>query len=292
MSPKPKPKRLWPDSAALLERSRGVFFAQWEELLRLRRAVLKTSDPDDIHDLRVASRRFRAALELFYPFMPKGPKTALRKSVRKLTRTLGGLRNVDEAELFFRSLTNADKQADNTLLRALSELRAAELKRIRKTLKGFDHRHLDRSVREMVAGLNEDSISKLSSISLLAYFSEVSIRLYMPIHQLLAGSTEPEHETSRHALRIAVKKWRYFFELVATILDRDYTQFLELLKEYQSLLGRMNDIKEFRVLLGKLKLPHDERDNAEASLLAEDSHLLETLAELVERKPLVYTFLI
>ena len=212
--------------------------------------------------------------------------------MRKLTRTLGGLRNIDEAELFFRSRTNTGKPAGIKLIRELSELRAIELKRIRKALKDFDHRNLDRSVREMAHGLNVDSISELKSISLLAYFSEVSIRLFMPIHQLLAGSTEPEHETSRHALRIAVKKWRYFFEIIATILDRDYTPFLELLKEYQSILGRMNDITEFRVLLGKVKLPHDEREYAEASLLAEDSHLLEIFTELVERKPLAYTFLI
>jgi len=67
----PKPERLPPDSATILERSRGVFFAQWEELLRLRRAVLKTSDLDDIHDLRVASRRFRAAVELIFSIFGK-----------------------------------------------------------------------------------------------------------------------------------------------------------------------------------------------------------------------------
>src|SRR5471030_2866655 len=99
----PKPVQLPPDTATILERFTGVLFAQWEELLRLRRAVLKSSDLDDIHDLRVASRRLRAALELFYPFAQKGSKTELKKSVRKLTLILGGLRNIDEALIFFQS---------------------------------------------------------------------------------------------------------------------------------------------------------------------------------------------
>src|ERR1035437_3204417 len=128
------PARLWPDSATILERSRGVFFAQWEELLRLRRVVMKTSDQDDIHDLRVASRRVRAALELFYPFAPKGSKTELRKNIRKLTRILGGLRNIDEALLFFKSRAKTDISADKKLFNALSELRSGELKRIEKAL--------------------------------------------------------------------------------------------------------------------------------------------------------------
>lgn len=269
-----------------------MFFAQWEELLRLRRAVMKTSDIDDIHDLRVASRRFRAVLELFYPFVPKGPKTGLRKNIRTLTRILGGLRNIDEALLFFQARVRTDVPADTALLRTLSRLRPGELRRIGKALKAFDHRSLDRVVREMVAGVNEASITERNSISLLAYFSDVSIRQYLPIHRLLAVSTVPGNHASRHALRIAIKKWRYFFETIALILDRDYTPLLELLKEYQSILGRMNDMAEFELLLGAMKLSPDQLEHATAILKTEDAHLLESFTELIERKPLVYTFLI
>jgi CHAD domain-containing protein len=288
----PKPSRLPPDSAIILERSRGVFFAQWEELLRLRRAVLKTSDLDDIHDLRVASRRFRAELELFNPFAPKGSITELKKNVRKLTQTLGGLRNVDEAQLFFKSRTPSESSTDTMLCQAISGLRTRELKQIEKSLKVFDHRNLDRLVREMVAGLNEDCITDRNRFSLLAYFSDVSIRLYLPIQQLLPVSNAPEHRASRHALRIAIKKWRYFFEIIAQVLDRDYTHILEKLKEYQSILGRMNDIVEFEVLLHHLDLSPDTREYVEATFQAEDALLLENLTKLIKRKPLAYTFLI
>lgn len=284
--------RLWPDSATILERSRAVFFAQWEELLRLRRVVIKSSNPEDIHDLRVASRRFRAALELFYPFVAKGPRTELRKRVRKLTRVLGGLRNIDEALLFFRTSDGSVDSSCKMLVRALSLVRPLELKRIEKTLKAFDHRTLDRMVRRMVAGVNETSIAERSSITLLAYFSDVSIRQYMSIHQLLAGAANPGNGSSRHALRIAIKKWRYFFEIIGTILDRDYGTFLEQLKEYQAVLGRMNDIVEFEVLLRGTKVPPEERESAKEALKAEETRLLDAFAELVERNPLSYTFLI
>jgi CHAD domain-containing protein len=285
-----KPARLWPDSLTILERSRGLFFAQWEELLRLRRAVMKSSDIDDIHDLRVASRRFRAVLELFYPFAPEDSKGELRKSVRKLTQTLGTLRNIDEALLFFQSRT--DGSADFKLCNTVSKLRSPELKRIRKTLVAFDHRSLDRMVREIVAALKEDSSADSSSVSFLAYFSNASIRHFIPIHQLLAVSTRPESAAQRHALRIAIKKWRYFFEIIAQILDRNYTHHLGLLREYQSILGRMNDIAEFRCLVSNLELPKKEQEYAEATFLKEDARLLENFTRLVEQKPLVYTFLI
>ena len=285
-----KSARLWPDSTTILERSRGVFFAQWEELLSLRRAVMKSFDIGDIHDLRVASRRFRALLELFYPFAPKDSKATLRKSVRKLTQTLGGLRNIDEALLFFQS--RPDDSAGFKLCHTISKLRLSELKRIKKALAAFDHRKLDRMVREIVAVLKEDFGADRNSISLLAYFSDVSIRHYMPIHQLLAVSTKPEFCEQRHTLRIAIKKWRYFFEIVGQILDRNYTPHLGLLREYQSILGRMNDIAEFRLLSSNMELSQNEQEYADAIFLKEDAVLLENFTKLVAQKPLTYTFLI
>ena len=285
-----KPARLWPDSVTILERSRGVFFSQWQELLRLRRIAMKSFDIEDIHDLRVASRRFRAVLELFYPFTPKDSRADLRKKVRKLTQILGCLRNMDEALLFFQ--TRTEGSTDYKLFHAISKQRLSELKKIKKALTAFEHRKLDRMVREIVAMLKEDTITDRNSITLLAFFSDVSIRQFIPIHQLLAVSTKPEFTAQRHALRIAIKKWRYFFEIIAQILDRDYTPHIGLLREYQAILGRMNDIAEFRLLLSNLELPKDEQEYAEEIFLKEDTLLLENFTKLVERKQLTYTFLI
>lgn len=287
-----KPERLPPDSATILERSRGVFFAQWEELLRLKDVVIKTSDPDDIHDLRVASRRFRAALELYYPFAPKISKSGLRKNVRELTRILGGLRNIDEARLFLQLRANTGTPVAPKLCTALSELRSAELKRIGKAIKSFDHDDYDRDVRQIVAGLTQGAIAGRNRFSLLSYFSEVSIRSFLPIHRLLAVAGAPERMASRHALRIAIKKWRYLLEIMEQVLGRDYTRILELLKEYQTLLGRMNDMAEFGLLFSRLELFDNELTDLKAILLAEDARLLGNLNELIERKPLAYTFLI
>lgn len=279
---------LWPDSATMLERSRVLLLAQWEELLRLRHAVIKSADLNDIHDLRVASRRFRALLELFYPFLSKVPKAGLRKAVRKLTRVLGGVRNIDEAVIFFQARIKTDDSVGLALVRALTLLRPGEFKRIKAALNEFDHRALDRVVQEMSGGVNKALIIRRNSISLLAYFSDVSIRLYLPIHQLLTIATIPERRRSRHFLRIAIKKWRYFFEIIAQILDRDYVQTVELLKEYQSLLGRMNDLVEFKFLIRTLELPKGEREDAKTVLRSEEELLLDKFCQLVGEKSLQY----
>ena len=283
-----KRARLWPDSATILERSKYVFFQQWAELLRVKRTAMHDLDPTVIHDLRIVSRRFRAVLELFYPLVPKGSKTELRKNVRKLTRALAKLQNMDEAHTFFK----LQEPMTLSLCRRITELRSTEEGNCLKALKGFYHNHLDREVHKMANGINEHSITKRNSISILAYFSDISIRQYMPIHQHLAGATLPEHQTTRRALRIAIKKWHHFFEIIAPILDCDYSKILAQLQEYQTLLERLNSITEFEELVRNVKLLPNERKYADTMLLEEENRLLKTFAELIERKPLAYTFLI
>lgn len=281
-----KPEKSTTDLSVVQERFSGVFISHWEELLRLRRVVLKTSDLDDIHDLRVASRRFRAVLDLYRRLSSKSLKSGVNKSVRKLTRTLGGLRNVDEARVFFQDRTGTDAFADSILGRTLSGLRSREVKRIGKALISFEHRKLDRIVRKMSARLNLDRIMERSDLSIQTLFSQASASIYLPIQDAFPVSTLPGHRVERHTLRIAIKKWRYFLEITAQVLERDYSSVLEQLKEYQSYLGRMNDIVEFEILLRGLKLPISELEHAQAILAAEDASLLAGFRELAEGNPL------
>ncbi len=279
-------------TAASAKRSRDVVLEQWRELLRLRRGVLRTSDIEAIHDLRVASRRFRAALGLFEPWIPQKNAALLKKNIRKLTRVLGALRNIDEALLFFRLHTPAESAGGYQLRYMLTQMRGGELTRIKESLTAFDRHRLDRIVRKAAEGLEEHQIADSRKSPLTTYFSDTCIKLYQPIQDLLPASLSREQREPRHALRIAIKKWRYFFEIAAPVLKRDYGSILGLLKEYQAILGRMNDVAAFGALCGGLTLSRRERGFIEATLNAEDELLLQQLTELIEQKPLTYTFLL
>lgn len=274
-----------------MERSRELLVAQWHELLRLRRDVLKTSGLEAIHDLRVASRRFRAALRLFEPWIPPKNAALLNKNIRKLTRNLGSLRNIDEALLFFRLHTPAESAGGYQLCYLLTQMRGGELARVNESLTTFDRHRLNRTVRKAAARLEDRQITAGKACSLPDYFSDTCNRLYQPVHDLLPLATSPEQRDSRHLLRIAIKKWRYFFEIVAPLLGADAGPILERLKEYQTVLGRMNDVAVFGALCNSLILSRRERRFVEITLRGEDELLLQKLTELIEQKPLVYTFL-
>lgn len=274
----------------ILKRSRETMLAQWRELRRLRGEVLKTSDLEAIHDLRVASRRFRAVVSLFEPWIPPRCASALKKRSRKLTRLLGALRNIDEALLFFRQHTPAGSGGGYQLCRLLSKSRPGELARIGEGLKAFDARGLDRTVRKAAAGMEEERGTDNGVDTLPAYFSATGLRLFQPIRDLLPLATSREQRDSRHLLRIAIKKWRYFLEIAAPLLGYEAGSILGLLKEYQTILGRMNDIVEFGALSNSLDLSRHERVFVERILQGEDELLLQELIALIEHKPLVYTF--
>lgn len=255
----------------------------------MRREVLKTFDIEAIHDLRVSSRRLRAALGLFEPWLPHKRTTRLKKDLRGLTRALGGLRNIDEALLFFRLRIPAEAATGFQLSYFLTQMRCGELVRIKKTLKDFDPRHLNRSVRKAAGTLEEDQIAVSHNLPIATCFNDTGTALFQTIELLLPTALAPGQRESRHALRIAIKKWRYFLETSAPVLKRDYSSTLGLLKEYQTILGRMNDVAEFGILCSALALSRREQTFVKAALRADDELLLKELGRLVGQKPLVYT---
>ncbi len=63
----------------------------WSELDRLRHG----DDADAIHDIRVASRRLRAAMDVAVPCFPAEWFAPLHRTARDITSALGGVRDRD-----------------------------------------------------------------------------------------------------------------------------------------------------------------------------------------------------
>jgi CHAD domain-containing protein len=66
-----------------------------EELFGHADGVLDTSDIERVHDMRVASRRLRAVLEIFEPCFPKGDFKTVLRDVKALADALGERRDPD-----------------------------------------------------------------------------------------------------------------------------------------------------------------------------------------------------
>jgi CHAD domain-containing protein len=66
-----------------------------DELFEQAEGVLDTSDIERVHDMRVASRRLRAVLEIFEPCFPQGDFKTVLRDVKALADALGERRDPD-----------------------------------------------------------------------------------------------------------------------------------------------------------------------------------------------------
>lgn len=101
-----------------------------EELFSFGEGVLDTTDIERVHDMRVASRRLRAALEIFAPCFPKQAHRRVLSDVKALADALGERRDRDvriaQLEQISKSLAEDDHPGVTELIRELrSEQQAA-----------------------------------------------------------------------------------------------------------------------------------------------------------------------
>lgn len=91
-----------------------------EEVFEHREGVLDTTDIERVHDMRVASRRLRAVMEIFAPCFPRKERRTLLKEVKALADALGARRDADVAiaglERFSAALPISDRAGIDHLL--------------------------------------------------------------------------------------------------------------------------------------------------------------------------------
>jgi CHAD domain-containing protein len=115
-----------------------------EELFAMAEGVLDTRDIERVHDMRVASRRLRAAMEIFAPCFPKSPHQAALRDVKRLADALGERRDpdvhIEELQRILQELGPGDRAGVRELIKSLRDRQKAanvvlaeELERIQAT---------------------------------------------------------------------------------------------------------------------------------------------------------------
>lgn len=270
----------------MLKNAAGVFSSRWEELLELRGKVLAGWEHEDIHDLRVASRRFRALLDLLQPFFLWPGMDSVAREVKRLTRTLGELRNLDEARVFWGARLAGGEPAASFLAR-LEELREKERKETARRLKGFSPKKLTATVSAAAIAIGRAKRRTAGMPLFPVYLANSSLERFNAVVSWLPAAVDFQRRTERHNLRISIKKWRYFLEIVAGVSGEKHDDALELLKKYQTLLGSMNDLAVFGGMGREMLIAWGE---AGRILLDEEQALFVRFLALADGEPLRYVF--
>ena len=96
--------------------------------------VLDVADIERVHDMRVATRRLRAALEVFAPCFPRKRHRRALKLVKALADALGERRDRDVAIEFLERFADDAPESDRAAVAALVERLRDEQRRANEEL--------------------------------------------------------------------------------------------------------------------------------------------------------------
>lgn len=209
--------------------------------------AVTSDDPEYVHQMRVATRRLRAALRLFRPLLPPEVEDTLVPPLRDLMRQLGQARDLDVlmSEIVTPvTLAIPDEPRLTDLASAITNRQYAARNTIRQVLRQAAHGRLMLEAGRLLHGqsIALAAAAKDDSESLVAFADRRLRRLLRRISELV-DAVQVDYPPSLHELRIAIKRLRYALEFFGAMLPgKSGKMVIKRLASLQEDLGQLNDL--------------------------------------------------
>jgi CHAD domain-containing protein len=219
-------------------------------LLRAIRAnitgVLEDSDPEFLHDLRVATRRTRTALTQIKGVLPPTVRETYAPEFKWLGRVTGPLRDLDVhliALAASRRVSKVDPEMLDALQNFLEDARRSESSRVSAAIRSARFQSLIEGWSEFVEsefGHDHEPVS--ASAPIIDVAAPRIFKAYRRIRNHGADADADSPAAQLHRLRIDGKKLRYLLEFFADLFAENIVErFISELKQLQDILGDFND---------------------------------------------------
>jgi CHAD domain-containing protein len=208
------------------------------------------ADPERLHQVRVASRRVRAVLDLVRPEVYPGHDRQCRR-LRRLTRALGLTREMDVHALYLERLAPSVPglvvgAALEHVLEALDRGRARARRRMGTRLEGHPLRKLPEIL--VVPSLPDPFLPGDLDREVRQALEPALRAALSPLPGLLEG----EDVEALHRVRIRVKRFRYALEILGEALPARPEAELQGLRDLQTALGDHHDRATLEAFLRSL----------------------------------------
>ncbi len=229
------------------------------------------SDPEALHDMRVASRRLRAALDAFAPLYDGATFRRAVRETKTLTRALGAVRDDDvlrdTLRTYAESVPEDEAPAVARFIERVEAGRESHREVLLRDLDALDEAgYADRFLKAIKspgkgkAGREHanDAGRRIVAVQTAAFYA------------LAPHLQNPDHVEELHEMRIAAKRLRYALELFAEPLGEGAGPVIAAVREFQEIVGEIHDA-DVRVdlLTDYLRVRAAEHTDALAALAAE-----------------------
>jgi CHAD domain-containing protein len=236
LGPEPLTPVRWHGDDPDFTRLQAHILGQRDALLQHEPGTRLGSDPENLHQFRVAIRRLRAALRTGRKLVDPTWAASLRVDLAQLGRVTGRVRDLDvllerlECELALGDST--DLSGGEALLTDLTAERQALQAKLVAVLDGPDYLRL---LGELEAPIRPAARPAKRGLAELA-----AQELHGLVDDVRELGSSPD-DTDLHRLRITVKRVRYAFELAGAPTRRRTARVIEAARGLQDLLGEYQD---------------------------------------------------
>ena len=209
-------------------------------------------DPEELHDMRVATRRMRAALRVFGAYLDGDVMRPVDRGLRRTGRVLGAVRDLDvfhEKTMVYLDSLPEDRRGDLDPLLAVWQVRREHARA--EMIEYFDGGRYPRFVETFTTLLDDPQRAALSFIDDDGEARPHRVAHVLPavLYDRVAGVWAYDdvitgHDTPLvrfHRLRIAGKAMRYTFEFFEEVLGADAKPLISATKGMQDHLGDLQD---------------------------------------------------
>jgi len=245
---RPRVRRGEPVSAAM----RRIISFYFRKLRRLEAAGGHVGE-DAIHEMRVTTRRLRAALRIARPFFRRKLLRPIQQQLRDTAQALGAVRDRDVIAAHVRSYSDRDPAAREKLASWIDELqtqRAQAHQALLDRLAGKHPRKLRRDFQAFLAATAPGAAAASPAANReepctaapMRVCDVVPVAIWAQYCRIRTYETvrEPTVE-SLHALRIEIKRLRYLLEFFQSCLGAGAQSAIDLTVRAQDHLGQLHD---------------------------------------------------
>ena len=220
-----------------------VLGSRLEEMCAFRNAALDWSDPAGVHDMRVASRRLRGALQDFAPYLEKRRLASSLKQIKHIAGALGQVRDHDVAIMTLERTAAKAPAKVSRGIRQFAELRNSAREELRaKFLPVLDPEALRQLTTKFTKTLDAQAApNRRKNITYREVARSIILDRLNDLEKLSNSLYHPLKIKPLHEMRIAAKHLRYALELFEQCWGPQVSSFAQKVAGLQSSLGKLHD---------------------------------------------------
>ncbi|MEW5719464.1 MAG: CHAD domain-containing protein, partial [Chloroflexota bacterium] len=236
----------------MAEAARKVLAFQFQRMVAHEAGTRAGQDIEELHDMRVATRRLRAALRVFEKYLDDNTIKPFAKSLRRAARLLGATRDLDvfraQAQRYLDQLPTERKTELDPLLAAWQTQYDSAREELVAYFDSEDYNTFKERFDELLQTPGAGAVPNISEddeplpyrvrhvLPQILFEHVAHVRAY---DEWISSPDAPL--TRYHQLRIACKRLRYALEFFREVLGVDVEGLIEKLKQLQDHLGNLQD---------------------------------------------------